>query len=117
MKQLNILLLSVLLLGTPGIHADTVVEEVPDTLPGKGFGGLIGVMVGTVVAGPVGAIGVGLVSAWLGGKAQEVTGLYGRAYHVERQAGCCKTVRSPRQRWAIGDQVRIDGNRLVQLDM
>lgn len=117
MKQLNIWLLSVLLLGTPITYADSVVEEVPDTLPGKGFGGLFGIMAGTVVAGPLGAIGVGLASAWLGGKIQEVTGLYGRAYRVEGKDGSSKIVRSPRQRWSIGDQVRINGNRLTQLGM
>jgi len=118
MKQLNAALLGILLLGASAVHAATVVEEVPDTLPGKGFAGLSGFMAGMVAGGPVGAIGASLASAWLGGKVQETTGLHGRAYRIENEDGSTSIVRSPQQEWSIGDQVKVNGDhRLERLEM
>ncbi|WP_207891823.1 hypothetical protein [Thiogranum longum] len=88
----------------------------PDTLPGKAFGGLAGFMVGAAVGGPVGAIGVGFASVWLGGNVQETTGLHGRAYRIKSHDGTIRIVRSPQQQWSIGDQVQVDDNRLAYLE-
>ena len=93
-------------------QADTVVKEVPDNTPGKGFGGAIGLMIGSV-GGPLGAVagaGLGLVA---GGKIQALFGISGRAYEVESEDGLRKTVRSPNQQWESGDKVQIVGRRLV----
>ncbi|MEE9492360.1 MAG: hypothetical protein V3W04_03125 [Gammaproteobacteria bacterium] len=114
MKILSVMLMSALLLST-NVYADTVVEEIPDTLPGKGFGGLAGIMAGAAIGGPIGAVGAGLVSAWLGGEVQEITGLHGQAYRIESLDGDTNTVRSPRQKWSIGDKVQIVDGRLVDL--
>lgn len=116
MNRFSNAVLGTLLLATQCVHADTVIEEVPDTLTGKALGGVSGFMVGAAVGGPVGAIGIGLASAWLGGKAQEETGLHGVAYRIRRDDGAIETVRSPLQRWAVGDMVRKDGNRLAYMD-
>jgi hypothetical protein len=93
-------------------QADTVVKEVPDTTPGKSFGGVTGLMVGSV-GGPLGAVagaGIGLLS---GGKIQALLGLSGRAYEVESEDGSRRTVRSPNQQWESGDKVQVVGRRLV----
>ncbi len=118
MKQLNAALLGILLLGAPAVHAATVVEEVPDTLPGQGFSGLSAFMAGMAAGGPVAAIGAGLAGAWVSGKVQESTGLHGRAYRIENEDGSTSIVRSPQQEWAIGDQVKVNGDhRLERLEM
>lgn len=95
------------------VPADTVVDEVPDTLPANSFGGYSGLMAGFIVGGPVGAaIGAGV--GWLaGGAVQKSAGLSGRAYRVARDDGREVTVRSPNRSWSTGDRVRIVGNRLV----
>ena len=56
-------------------QADMVIGEVPDTLPGKGFGGVSGFMAGAAAGGPIGAaIGAGV--GWLvGGETHKATGL------------------------------------------
>lgn len=118
MKKLNAVLLGILLLGASAVHAATVVEEVPDTLPGKGFSGLSGFMAGMAAGGPVVAIGAGLAGAWVGGKVQESTGLQGRAYRIENEDGSTSIIRSPNQEWSIGDQVKVnDEHRLERLEM
>lgn len=96
--------------------ADTVVATTPDTVVGKGIGGMSGFLVGGAVAGPLGAIGVGLVSLWLGGEAQEAIGLHDEAYVVQREDGSTQTVRSPNLEVAVGDEVRIEGRRLVRAE-
>lgn len=93
--------------------ADTVVATKPDTALGKGIGGMSGFLVGGAVAGPIGAIGVGLAGLWLGGETQEATGLHGDAYVVQREDGSTQTVRSPKVKVAVGDQVRIVGRRPI----
>jgi outer membrane lipoprotein SlyB len=94
-------------------RADTVVAEVPDTLPGQGFGGVSGFMAGAVAGGPVGAaIGAGF--GWLaGGETWQATGVSGQAYRVVQEDGREVTVRSPGQTWSVGDRVHIVGGRLV----
>ncbi|MGD8843621.1 MAG: hypothetical protein PVJ83_09120 [Gammaproteobacteria bacterium] len=112
MKTRTVLLL-VMLLSVGLTQADTVIEKVPDTLPGKGFGGLSGFMVGAAAGGPLGAaIGAGL--GWLvGGETQKATGLSGQAYRVAREDGSQITVRSPGRSWTAGDRVHVVGGRLV----
>jgi len=115
--QLNTLLLIFAAILPVGLaNADTVIEEVPDSLPGKGFGGLTGFMVGAT-AGPFGALagaGIGLLG---GGMFQEATGLGDRAYRIARDDGSEVVVRSPGRSWSNGDQVVIVGNRLVEKSM
>jgi outer membrane lipoprotein SlyB len=117
MKKLNVCLLTVMVVLQAGmVHADTVIDEVPDTLPGKGFGGLSGFMAGAAAGGPVGAI-VGTGIGWLGGSAtQEAAGAAGKAYRVKREDGSETVVRSPNREFSPGDRVKIVGSRLVALD-
>lgn len=113
MKKLNVTMLLALALQAGIAHADTVIEEVPDTLPGKSFGGLSGFMAGAVAGGPVGAL-VGAGIGWLGGGAtQEASGAAGTAYKVKREDGSETVVRSPNRKFAAGDRVQIVANRLV----
>jgi hypothetical protein len=106
-------LLFVMLFNLGLAQADTVIGEVPDTLPGKSFGGLSGFMAGAAAGGPIGAaLGAGF--GWLVGReAQKSTGLGGKAYRVAREDGSEITVRSPARTWSAGDRVRIVGGRLV----
>jgi outer membrane lipoprotein SlyB len=93
--------------------ADTVIGEMPDTLPASGFGGYSGLMAGFVVGGPVGAA-IGAGAGWLAGDTvQKSAGLSGRAYRVRRDDGSEVTVRSPNRTWSSGDRVRIVERRLV----
>lgn len=113
MKKLSVYFLIAMALQTAGVHADTVIKEVPDTLPGKGFGGLSGFMVGVAAGGPIGAV-IGTGIGWLGGGAtQNATGTAGRAYQVKREDSSETVVRSPNREFLPGDQVQIVGDRLV----
>lgn len=113
MQKRRISLLFSILFKAGVAHADTVIGEVPDTLPGQGFGGLSGLMAGAAAGGPVGAaIGAGL--GWLvGGETQRATGLSYPAYRVSDDAGRVTTVRSPGRIWSAGDRVRVVRGRLV----
>ncbi|VAW82199.1 hypothetical protein MNBD_GAMMA14-1214 [hydrothermal vent metagenome] len=93
--------------------ADVVKQEVPDTMGAKGFGGVAGFMVGAASGGPVGAVVGALLGGWSAAKAQEVTGLYGSAYRIGKKDGSERIVRSPKQHWAIGDEVEVVHGRLV----
>jgi len=117
MKNLSVWLLTAIIVLQAGmVHADTVIEEVPDTLPGKGLGGLSGFMAGIVAGGPVGAI-LGTGIGWLAGSTvQDATGAAGKAYRVKRKDGSEAVVRSPNRAFSPGDRVTIAGNRLVALD-
>ena len=107
-------LLCVLLSCGGVVNAGQVVEPVPDTLPGKGFGGLTGFMVGAAVGGPISAVALGLGSAWAGGKVQEATGLHGTAYLVEGVDGKQVVVRAPGQEFSSGDKVDVVGARMTR---
>lgn len=113
MKTRSVLLLLLMSLHVGVTPADTVIGEVPDTLPGKGFGGLTGFMAGAGAGGPIGAVlGAGL--GWLvGGETQKATGLSGQAYRVAREDGSEIIVRSPGRSWTAGDRVGVVGGRLV----
>lgn len=111
MNKQTMALLIVTLLPIGAVQADTVIEAVPDTLPGKSFGATSGFMAGAL-AGPVGAV-VGTGIGWLvGGGTQQASGLSGTAYRVAREDGSEITVRSPNREWSPGDRVRVVGNRL-----
>ena len=113
MKKLSVSILLASVLQAVTVHADTVIEEVPDTLPAQSFGGASGFMVGAVAAGPVGAL-VGAGIGWLGGGAsQDALGAAGTAYKIKREDGSETIVRSPKRRFAAGDRVNIVVNRLV----
>ena len=114
MRSSKSVLLCVLLSCAGVVNAGQVVEPVPDTLPGKGFGGLTGFMVGAAVGGPIGAVALGLGSAWAGGKVQEATGLHGTAYLVERADGKQVVVRAPGQEFSAGDKVDVVGARMTR---
>jgi outer membrane lipoprotein SlyB len=96
--------------------ADTVVATTPDTAPGKGIGGMTGFLIGGALGGPLGAIGAGLAGLWLGGEAQAATGVHDEAYVVRREDGSTRTVRSPNLDVDVGDEVRIEGRRLVRAE-
>ena len=113
MKKLSVAMLLAMALQTGNVHADTIIEEVPDTLPGKGFGGLSGFMAGAVAGGPVGVL-VGAGLGWFaGGGIQDASGFAGTAYRVKREDGSETVVRSPNAEFSPGDRVEIAGNRLV----
>lgn len=112
MKFMGVFFVGLLLSLSLTCQADTVVHALPDKKPGQVFGGMLGFMIGSI-GGPVGAI-VGGGSAWLaGGKFQEVSGITGKAYGVERKDGSLVIVRSPNRHWQAGDKVRIVNQRLV----
>ena len=113
MKKLGVSILVAMLLHGGTVHADTVIEEVSDTLPGKGFGGLSGFMAGAAAGGPVGAV-LGAGIGWLGGGvAQDASGVAGKAYRVQRDGGNETVVRSPKRSFSPGERVQIVANRLV----
>ncbi len=93
--------------------ADIVKQEVPDTMGGKGFGGVAGFMVGAASGGLVGAVVGALMGGWSAAKVQEVTGLHGSAYQIEKKDGSEQVVRSPKQHWEIGDEVEVVHGRLI----
>ena len=99
MKKRIVSLLFMILLKAGVAQADTVIGEVPDTLPGKGFGGVSGFMAGAAAGGPIGAaIGAGV--GWLvGGETHRATGLSGAAYRVLHDDGTVTIVRSPGRTW------------------
>lgn len=106
-------LLSAALISSFSAQADTVVRAVPDTAPGKGYGGVTGLMVGSV-GGPLGAL-VGAGLGWmLGGESQGLLGLEGKAYEVKTSDGRLVTVRSPKVSFEPGEQVIVSNGRLIK---
>lgn len=97
---------------SPIAMADQVIREVPDTTGGKGYGALTGLMVGAA-GGPIGALVGAGAGFWLGGSLQEGAHLSGTAYEVENAKGERSTVRSPNARFTPGQQVSVQGSRLV----
>ena len=116
MKAFRAVLAGLALAGMGVAHADQVVEQVPDTMPGKGYGGLTGMMVGAAAGGPIGAIVGALAGAWAGGATQDALGMSGNAYRVERADGSETVVRTPGETWAAGDSVTVVDRRLVKAD-
>jgi len=89
-----------------------LISQEGDTTVGAGFGAGTGLLVGGAAGGPIGALvgaGVGLL---VGSGVQSATGQQGRNYTVRSSTGEVKTVRSPREEFAIGQQVEMNGIRL-----
>ncbi len=92
--------------------ADQVIREVPETIAGKGYGALTGLMIGAA-AGPIGAIAGAGAGFWMGGTVQEASDLSGTAYEIENSQGERSIVRSPNARFTPGQKVTQKGARLV----
>ena len=102
-----------LLLSATSAQADVVVAEEQDNLVGKTTGAWLGVLVGGAAGGPAGAAIGGVIGLFSGSTVQSSAGLSGTAYRVKLASGEEKLVRSPNQGWSNGDQVQIQGNRLI----
>lgn len=92
--------------------AGEVVSAHEDTSTGKVFGGISGLMIGAI-GGPIGAVAGALVGVFGGSAVQESAGLSENAYVVENDDGSLQRVRTPGKTFAPGDQVRVEGIRLV----
>ncbi|WP_288355462.1 hypothetical protein [uncultured Cycloclasticus sp.] len=114
MKNIARLTLVISLSFALSCHADTVIKELPDTKPGKIFGGALGFMIGAI-SGPAGALAGGGISWFAGGKIHQASGVTGRAYEVKKDDGSLTIIRSPNQQWQPGDKVRIENARLVAI--
>ncbi|MHC8333489.1 hypothetical protein [Pseudomonas sp. LB3P25] len=93
-------------------QADEVLSQTGDTTAGVAFGVGTGVLVGGAAGGPLGALigaGIGLLG---GREVQKASGLEERAYTVRSSTGEERVVRSPREEFAIGQQVNVKGRRL-----
>lgn len=114
MKHLSVLTVAIgfSLLSTGAAHADEVLSKTGDTTAGAAFGVGTGVLVGGAAGGPLGALigaGIGLLG---GREVQKASGLEERAYTVRSSAGEERVVRSPREEFAVGQQVDVKGRRL-----
>jgi len=96
-------------------NANEVVKHIPDNSVGKVVGGWTSFLVGGAVAGPIGAIVVGLAGAWAGGNVQEEIGSSGNAYLIRLNDGSEQVFRSPNFVFKPGDKVEIEGIRAVPL--
>ena len=114
MNKLYAWLLPVLLASSAAAPADTVIEELPDNLPGSSLGGLSGFMVGAAAGGPLGAVAGAGIGWLLGAGTQEAAGLSGTAYRVARDTGDKVVIRSPKRSWSPGGRVRVVNGRLVE---
>lgn len=114
MKNLSVLtvIVGLSLFSAGTTRADEVLSQTGDTTAGAAFGAGTGVLIGGAVGGPLGAlIGAGL--GLLGGReVQTASGLEERAYTVRSNTGEEQVVRSPREEFAIGQQVSVKGRRL-----
>lgn len=114
MKFISVLtvIVGVSLFSAGPVHAEEVLSQTGDTTAGAAFGAGTGVLIGGAAGGPLGAlIGAGL--GMQGGReVQKVSGLEERAYTVRSHTGEEQVVRSPREEFAIGQQVDVKGRRL-----
>lgn len=113
MKHLRVLTvsISISLFLTGVAQADQVISQTGDTTAGGAFGAGTGVLIGGAAGGPLGALigaGIGLLT---GREVQKVGGMEERAYKVRSDTGEEQIVRSPREEFAIGQQVQVKGNR------
>lgn len=105
-----ILSLHFLLPGTA--NAAEVVAHSPDKTAGRLMGGSTALLIGGfATGGPAGAIGAGLLGAWLGGELQEAAGQSGQLLHVRTEGGDVRVLRSPGQTFPVGQEVIIRDGR------
>lgn len=114
MKFIDILtlIIGLSILSTTTVKADEVLHQTGDTTAGAAFGAGTGVLIGGAAGGPLGALigaGVGLLG---GREVQKAGGLEERAYTVRSSTGEEREVRSPREEFAVGQQVNVKGGRL-----
>lgn len=114
MKPIYVVVLSagLCLFGASAAIADEVISQEGDTTVGSGFGAGTGLLVGGAVGGPVGALVGAGVGLFVGSGVQSATGQEGHAYQVRSSTGEVRTVRSPNEEFAIGQQVEVSGIRL-----
>lgn len=95
------------------LHGAEVISQSPDNTAGYGAGGVTGLMVGAALGGPFGALAGAAIGAFGGAAVQEGTGHSEQAYLVRRDDGSTERVRSPMASFQPGDQVEVQGIRLV----
>ncbi|MCT5094616.1 hypothetical protein LZL90_15730 [Pseudomonas aeruginosa] len=109
MKHMLPLIALALATTTPLAHS----AEVISATVGYGAGGVVGVMVGAALGGPLGAIAGAALGALGGASVQQATGLSENAYTVRYEDGTTERFRSPNARFDAGDQVQVQGIRLI----
>lgn len=109
----KILVLTGLLVLTAPVQADEIVEAVPDNTIGQAVGGWGSFLIGGAVGGPIGAIVGGIAGAWTGGNIQQATDQSENGYLVQAEDGSTQYIRSPNQDFTVGDQVKVDGIRVI----
>ncbi|MGG2397780.1 hypothetical protein ACJRW5_12660 [Pseudomonas sp. SH1-B] len=113
MKHIALLALSLGLVAASTLQAAEVVAEREENAVGAGFGGLSGLMLGAAAGGPIGALVGAVVGGWSGAEVQDATGNSGTAYVVRHEDGREQWVRSPNARFEVGQQVQMNGIRLL----
>ncbi|KAA0952970.1 hypothetical protein FQ185_29775 [Pseudomonas sp. ANT_H12B] len=99
-------------MSTGAVYADEILSQTGDTTAGAAFGVGTGVLVGGAAGGPFGAVVGAVIGLFAGSGVQKASGLEERAYKVRSDTGEEQVVRSPRQEFAIGQQVEVSGRRL-----
>lgn len=114
MKPVNVVVLSASLcfFGVSTAIADEVISQEGDTTVGSGFGAGTGMLVGGAAGGPIGALVGAGIGYFAGSAVQSGTGQEGHTYTVRSSTGEVKTVRSPNEVFAVGQQVEVSGIRL-----
>lgn len=114
MKHLSVLAVSIglSLFSAGAVQADQVLSQTGDTTAGAAFGVGTGVLVGGAAGGPLGALVGAGIGLFVGSGVQKASGLEERAYKVRSSTGEERVVRSPREEFAIGQQVEVSGRRL-----
>lgn len=113
MKPLALLAFSLGLAATSVLQAAEVVAEREENSVGAGFGGLSGLMLGAAAGGPIGALAGAAAGLWSGAQVQSASGNSGTAYVVRHEDGREQWVRSPNERFELGQQVEMNGIRLL----
>lgn len=113
MTRFALLAFSVGLLAVQSVQAAQVVAEQEENSVGTGFGGLTGLMVGAAAGGPVGAVIGVAVGGWSGAQVQRASGQTGTAYIVRDDEGDECWIRSPNQRFELGQQVDVQQGRIL----
>lgn len=113
MNRFALLAFTTGLLAVQSIQAAQVVAEQEENSVGTGFGGLTGLMVGAAAGGPIGAVVGAAVGGWSGAQVQSASGNAGTAYIVRDDEGEERWIRSPKQRFAPGQQVELRQGRIL----